>query len=887
MTIAPRQLARPLPPLAGYVVSFAALLIAVALRKLLDPLMGDTLPLVTLFGAVAAAVWVSGYAAAIAVAVVGYVACSYLFIQPRGAVGYDSATLVGVTAYLFTCALIVVFGVVARRAHANAAERRETLRVTLRSIGDAVITTDVEARITYMNEVAESMTGRRLADAAGQALDGVFRIVNEVTRQPVESPATRALREGVIVGLANHTVLIRSDGSEVPIDDTAAPIRNELGVVSGCVLIFRDVSAQRRAEQEKASQLLTARLLASIVESSEVAIVSKSLAGIIQSWNAAAERIFGYTAAQAIGKHISIVIPPERLSEEDAIIASLKAGRRVEHFETVRRRADGNRFWVSLTVSPVKDDTGKVIGASKMVIDIDSRIRAEAERERFSTLIQNSTDFVGICDLDGVPIFVNRAGLETVGLGDLEQARRVRVWDFFFPEDRERIRDELFPSVLATGHGEAEVRFRHFKTGAAIWMSYKLVALADGAGRPMAIGTVSQDVTERKRLEDSLRALAADLSEADARKDEFLATLAHELRGPLAPLSNVLEVWKRTDDPATLVRARATMERQLGQMVRLVEDLLDLNRITHNRLELRRRRVALADLVHQAVEASRPLADSLGHELQVDLPREPVWLSADPARLAQVFGNLLHNACKYMDPGGMVSLTAERQGSEVVVAVRDTGIGIPGDQLEKIFEMFMQAEAEPEKSRGGLGIGLTLVKRLVRMHDGTIEAHSAGAGRGSTFVVRLPVLDAPAGDAPEPATRSTAAVRPARGRRVLIVDDNTDSAESLAMLLRLQGNETFTAHDGVEALEAVDERRPDVVLLDIGLPKLNGHDVARRIRERPWGKDIALVAVTGWGQEEDRRKSREAGFDAHLVKPVDRDALAELLHSLDVARERV
>jgi signal transduction histidine kinase len=245
------------------------------------------------------------------------------------------------------------------------------------------------------------------------------------------------------------------------------------------------------------------------------------------------------------------------------------------------------------------------------------------------------------------------------------------------------------------------VRFRHFKTGAAIWMSYKLLTLSDD-GRPVAIGTVSQDITERKRLEDSLRGLATDLSEADARKDEFLATLAHELRGPLAPLSNVLEIWKLTDDPARLRRARDTMERQLGQMVRLVEDLLDLNRITHNRLELRRRRVALADVVHQAVEASRPLADSLNHELQVDVRREPLWLSADPARLAQVFGNLLHNACKYTDAGGVISLTAERQGSEVVVAVRDTGIGIPADQLDKIFEMFMQAETELDKSRGDL-----------------------------------------------------------------------------------------------------------------------------------------------------------------------------------------
>ncbi|HET8699943.1 MAG TPA: ATP-binding protein, partial [Gammaproteobacteria bacterium] len=399
------------------------------------------------------------------------------------------------------------------------------------------------------------------------------------------------------------------------------------------------------------------------------------------------------------------------------------------------------------------------------------------------------------------------------------------------------------------------------------------------------IGTVSQDITQRKRLEDNLRGLAADLSEADARKDEFLATLAHELRGPLAPLSNVLEIWKRTKDGARLDRARDTMERQLGQLVRLVEDLLDLNRITHNRLELRRRRVNLADVIHQAVEATRPLADSLGHELHVDLPREPVWLSADPARLAQVFGNLLNNACKYTDPGGGIWLTAERHGDEAVITVRDTGIGISADQLDKIFEMFIQADTAPDKSRGGLGIGLTLVKRLVRMHEGVIEARSAGSGQGSAFVVRLPVLGEREAVPPSSASSTERAATAPRGRRVLVVDDNVDSASSLALLLQLEGHETYTAHDGAAALAAIDRHHPDVALLDIGLPKMSGHDVARQIRERPWGKHIALIAVTGWGQDEDRRKSREAGFDAHLVKPVDRDALSELLHSLDDQRQ--
>ena len=299
-------------------------------------------------------------------ALLGYVACHYLFIPPRGHIDLtDEANIVGLVAYLFTCSLIVVFGEAARIAQARATERREVFRVTLRSIGDAVITTDIQGHVTYLNEVAESLTGWSHSEALGQPLEHVFRIVNEATREPVENPATRALREGVVVGLANHTVLIRKDGEECPIDDSAAPIRDEVGHVSGCVLIFRDVSAQRLVEHDKSSQLLTARLLASIVESSSDAIISKTLEGIVQSWNAAAERLFGYTAEEAIGRHISLVIPPDRLAEEDQIIANLRAGQRIEHYETERVRKDGQRINASLTISPIKDNSGKVIGASR------------------------------------------------------------------------------------------------------------------------------------------------------------------------------------------------------------------------------------------------------------------------------------------------------------------------------------------------------------------------------------------------------------------------------------------------------------------------------------------------------------------------------------------
>jgi PAS domain S-box-containing protein len=866
-------------PGISYALSIAALVAAVLVRWVLDPLMGDTLPLVTLFGAVAAAVWLGGYRPASVVSILGYLACAYLFIPPRGRILFgDVATVIGAVAYLLTCAIIIGLGEAMRRAQRRAGEARELIHVTLRSIGDAVITTDNQGRVTYLNAVAESLTGWMQQAALGQPLESVFRIVNEATRVPVENPATKALREGAVVGLANHSVLIQKNGRELAIDDSAAPIRDELGQVSGCVLIFRDVSAQRRLEQDRASQLQAARFLASIVESSDDAIVSKSLDGIIQSWNAAAERLFGYTADQAVGRHISLIIPPELIAEEDQILASLRAGQRIEHFETERQRSDGQRVFVSLTISPIKDADGAVTGASKIVRDITDRRRAEAEQQKLITLVENSTDFIGICDLAGMPMFVNSAGMRMIGLDDIDHARRTPVSSFFFPEDQPWIMNEFFPSVLEKGHGEVEVRFRHFKSGEARWMSYKVLTLPDTAGRPVALATLSQDVTERKRFEDTLRRVAIDLSDADRRKNEFLAMLAHELRNPLAPISHAIQALRLAGTDAKSVHAATEMlGRQVGQMVRLVDDLLDMSRISRGKIELRKDWIELAPIITQAVEATRALYKSMNHELTVTLPSHPIYLEADPARLAQVVGNLLNNACKFTDSGGHVWLTVEQDRTQAVIRVRDNGIGIAAEQLPRLFEMFMQLDTSQERSREGLGIGLTLVKTLVEMQGGTVEAYSEGPGRGSEFVIRMPTV----AEMPRPLPRETTAERlSAVRRRILVVDDNEDAAEWLAAVLRLNGHETHVAHDGLEAVRSAERIRPDAVLLDIGLPRLDGYEACRRIRAQSWGQDLLLVALTGWGQDEDRQKSREAGFDAHLVKPVDDEVLLKLLASL-------
>jgi PAS domain S-box-containing protein len=405
--------------------------------------------------------------------------------------------------------------------------------------------------------------------------------------------------------------------------------------------------------------------------------------------------------------------------------------------------------------------------------------------------------------------------------------------------------------------------------------------------RPTGFCWLFRDLTLLQQAEHGYlrqKNLADCLVDTNRRKDEFLATLAHELRNPLAPIRNAVELMRRAKGDATLMeRARAMMERQVGQMVRLVDDLLDIARITTGKLQLRQEPVELAAVVQSAIEASRPLIDAQAHQFTVLLPSEPIRLDADPIRLAQVFSNLLNNAAKYTEKGGHIWLTAERQDHEVVVTVRDTGIGIAADHLPRLFDMFSQVAPALERSQGGLGIGLALVRGLVELHGGKVEARSAGPGKGSEFTVHLAVVDPPVQTRPEPsgdAENSSAGPH----CRILVADDLQDSVESLSLMLRLAGHEVQAAHDGLEAVQATATFRPDVVLLDIGMPKVNGYEAARRIRQQPWGKNMVLIALTGWGQEEDKQRTFEAGFDYHLTKPVEPAALEQLLAGCQQAR---
>jgi PAS domain S-box-containing protein len=608
--------------------------------------------------------------------------------------------------------------------------QREQLHVTLSSIGDAVIVTDGQGNVHFLNPVAQRLTGWGQPDAAGQPLERVFSIINERTRQPVENPVRQVFRDKAVVQLANHTVLVTRDGREVPVEDSAAPIRGKDGEVDGVVLVFRDVTEARRSTEAILQ-------LAAIVESSDDAIIGQTLDGKISSWNRGAERLYGYSAREIIGRPLSVLVPADHPDEQPALLERIKGGESIEHFETVRVRKDGSRVDVSLTLSPIRSAGGKVTGASKIARDITAR------------------------------------------------------------KDEER------------------------------------------------------------------------------RKNEFLALLAHELRNPLAPIRNGLQVLRLAGgDPQTREQTRRLMDRQLDHMVRLVDDLLDVSRISRDKLQLRKERVTLAAVVNHALEVCGALTRKQDHELTVTLPDEPVYVDADKTRLAQALCNLLSNAVKYSDRGTPIWLAVARQGDEAVISVKDAGVGIPLNMLPRVFDLFWQVDRTLEKSQGGLGVGLTIVKRLVELHGGSVEARSEGYGKGSEFIVRLPVVrDAPThrpegGDQPP---------RPATQARVLVVDDHQDAADSLTMVLTLLGHEVRTARDGLEGVEAAAAFRPDVILLDIGMPRLNGYDACRRIREQPGGEDAFIVALTGWGQEDDKRRSHEAGFNAHLVKPVEPATLAKLL----------
>jgi PAS domain S-box-containing protein len=671
---------------------------------------------------------------------------------------YDSALLAAVAALVgFALGAILVWrlGPGSRSALTQAALLRqdhEWFRTTLANIGDAVIASNANGKVTFLNAVAQSLTGWTQEEARGAPLAEVFKSFNEKTRQILENPAARALREGAVVEPVNHTLLIAKDGTETCVDDNAAVIRDENGVVVGAVLVFRDVTDRKRVE-------------------------------------------------------IGLRHGRERL---DMVQRSIQMG-------------------------------------------------------------------VWYCDLPFDKLIWNAKCKEHFGLPPDAEVSIATFYECLHPDDRERTRKTIERSIAE--QGDYDVEYRTVAPGGRVrWIRAIGRPFCDEAGKAIRFDGVTVDMTGHVQIGEALK-------EANRRKDEFLATLAHELRNPLAPLYNGLQILRLAgNDGKSLSSIQDMMARQLAQMVRLVDDLLDMSRIDRGKIELRNERLNVATVIESALETSRPLIEAGRHELIVRPSADPVWVTGDLTRLAQVVGNLLNNSAKYTPEGGHIWLTVERRGDQVLIRVRDDGMGIPCEMVPKIFDMFTQVDRNLKQSQGGLGIGLTLVRRLVEMHEGKVEAVSEGAGRGCEFIVTLPLAaelttEGCNGQPNEKCERGAQAPI----RRILVVDDNKDSAESLSLLLQLKGNEVKVVHDGPSALEAMKEYRPAVVLLDIGLPGMSGHEVARKLRETQEGKGVVLIAQTGWGQEEDRQRSTAAGFDAHLVKPLDFAALQSVLAKLDPA----
>ncbi|HEY1376236.1 MAG TPA: ATP-binding protein [Gemmataceae bacterium] len=486
------------------------------------------------------------------------------------------------------------------------------------------------------------------------------------------------------------------------------------------------------------------------------------------------------------------------------------------------------------------------------------------------SLADHLAHFVWATDPAGHTLYCNPFWYEYTGLTEA-QTLPDRWADAVHPDDLPGIWAAADSGRAAAAAFEYEARFRR-ADGEYRWHLGRVTPVRDAAGHVVRWVGSATDIEDRKRAEAALR-------DADRRKDEFLAVLGHELRGPLAPLRGGLEVLQRAGgDPAVAGLALGMMGRQLAHLVRLVDDLLDVSRINRGKVRLRAEPLDLRAVVDRAVETARPLVDARGHDLAVDLPADPLPITGDDARLTQVVVNLLHNAAKYTEPGGHVKLAAERDGGDVVLTVRDTGIGILPHVLPRVFDLFAQGDRAADQAQGGLGIGLTVVKSLVELHGGTVAAASDGPGTGATFTIRLPLAEGgvPAADCGTNGTHPHTP-RPPHPLKVLVVDDNVDAARMAGLLLKLWGHDARTAHDGPAALAVADTFRPDVVLLDIGLPGLNGYEVADRLRAVPGLAGVRLVAVTGYGHEEDRRRSAAAGFAGHLVKPVEPAALEAIV----------
>src|ERR1051326_3372376 len=694
----------------------------------------------------------------------------------------------------------------------------EWWRITLASIGDAVMATDSDGQLVFLNSVAEHLTGWSQREAQGRPLNEVFVIINESTRTKVDDPVAKVLNSGHVVGLGNHTVLINRAGREIPIDDSAAPIHGDKGELLGVVLIFRDITERRQSELAKA-------YLAAIVASSTDAVIGKTLDGIIRSWNQGAEAIFGYTRDEAVGRPITIIIPPERYGEEQEIISKLKRAQRIDHFETVRVRKDGSRVLISLTVSPIKSDTGEVIGASKIARDITEKKRTEEEIVAVHELLRLITDNMAVavtrCSRDLRYVWVSKPYAKWLQRPPEEIEGRL-IADVIGDEGFNAIRPHI-ERALSGQKDEYEALVTYQGPGRR-WIHAVYVPTIGENGLIDGWVAVVTDITERRqteqerdRLLESERIARAKAEEANRLKDEFVATISHELRTPLTSILGWTALLRTGAlEQAKTALALETVERNARTQAQLIEDLLDVSRIITGKLRLNFRPVMLAPVVESALASVKPMAEAKGVRLQPVLDPSAAPVSGDSGRLQQVIWNLLSNAIKFTPTGGRVQVRLARINSHFELTVADTGQGIDPAFLPHVFDRFRQADSTTTRHHGGLGLGLTIVRQLVELHGGTVSAYSQGEGRGATFTVRLPLMTA------HPQQREVERLYPAvdgrntlddrhpdlKGVKVLIVDDDADTRVLLRTILEGCGAEVRDASSAEQGLREAKEWRP-------------------------------------------------------------------------------
>jgi PAS domain S-box-containing protein len=674
-----------------------------------------------------------------------------------------------------------------------------------------------------------------------------------------------------------HQVL-RADGTLGWTHSRAVPVLDDEGNVVEWFGTASDVT--RRKQTEEQLQDIRSRMDAAL-EAGAIGTWAWDVPGDRFFGDNSLANIFGVPPSAVGGRPLSVMVDAIHPDDRERVAAlvndALRTGTPYEADYRVTR-PDGSVRWVTARGRVERDPDGTPVRFPGVVMDVTDRQQAEAELQRvtadsermrrlYETVLSATPDFIYVFSLDHRVVYANESLIRMWGKGR-EGAIGKTFLEIGYEPWHAEMHEREIDQVRATKEPiRGEVPFTG-TNGRRIY-DYIFVPVIGADGEVEAVAGTTRDVTARKESELAL-------ADSDRKKDEFIALLAHELRNPLAPIRNGLQVVRLARDGEVRNRAQQMMDRQLTHMVRLIDDLLDASRISRNKLDLRKSRVTIAEIVESAVEAAQPAIDAAGHELTVSLPSRAVYLDADLTRLAQVLSNLLANSAKYTERGGRISLSAERHAAAIHVTVADTGIGIPREALPGIFDMFSQVDRSIERTTGGLGIGLALVKGLTEMHGGSVTADSRGEGHGSTFTVTLPTLE-------DAALLEAPVVFPDQAqsppRRILVVDDSRDGAESLGLMLALAGHETELAYDGVEAIERAEQFRPDLILMDVGMPRLNGLDATRRIRQEPWGRAATIIALTGWGQECDREQSREAGCDGHLVKPVALDELNRILTS--------